>query len=68
MNEHLVKAVEWQDDPLIYHDKVKLGGEVSIFYPTWANEMEIPNGADASKVRELAQKHLNDLEKEKLAA
>lgn len=44
-NEHLVKAVEWQDHPEIYHDDVKLGGELSIFYPNWTKEIVIPNGA-----------------------
>jgi DNA polymerase-1 len=44
-NEHLVKAVQWQEHPDIAHDQVKLGGEVSVFFPSWANEIGIPNGA-----------------------
>ena len=44
-NEHLVKAVNWNDHPDIYHPEVGLGGEVSIFHPTWANEIVIPNEA-----------------------
>ena len=43
-NQNLVKAVQWQDDPEIYHDEVKLGGELSVFYPTWKEEISIPNG------------------------
>lgn len=42
-NEHLVKAVSWQDDPAIYHPDVKLGGEFSLFYPDWAHELSVPN-------------------------
>ena len=42
-NKHLVNAVEWQDHPDIWHDQVKLSGEVSVFYPTWADEIVIPN-------------------------
>lgn len=42
-NKHLVKAVQWQDHPLIQHDEVKLGGELSIFYPDWSKELTIPN-------------------------
>src|SRR5699024_10951294 len=42
-NKNLVKAVQWQNDPAIYHDVVKLGGEFSIFYPDWAHELSIPN-------------------------
>lgn len=49
-NEHLVKAVEWQDHPEIAHDDVKLGGELSIFYPDWAHEIGIPNGASEQDI------------------
>lgn len=59
VNEHLVKAVQWQDDPRIWHDEVKLGGELSIFYPSWAEEMEIPNNADQEDVFTLATDHLD---------
>ncbi len=55
-NEHLVKAVEWQDHPDIYHPDVKLGGELSIFYPTWKDEIGIPNHASAEQVYEAINK------------
>lgn len=58
VNEHLVLAVQWQDDPQIWHDTVKLGGELSIFFPSWAEEMELPNGANADDVKILAHDHL----------
>lgn len=58
VNKHLVKAVQWQELPEIQHDLVKLGGELSIFYPTWATEMTIPNGADGTQILQLAQEHL----------
>jgi DNA polymerase-1 len=61
MNEHLVEAVKWQDDPLIWHPEVKLGGELSVFWPTWAEEMEIPNGADEDKIRQCVDKHMDNL-------
>jgi DNA polymerase-1 len=44
-NDHLVQAVQWQDHPDIFHKHVKLGGEVGIFWPTWAEEITLPNGA-----------------------
>ena len=66
MNKHLVKAVEWQDDPVIYHSEVKLGGELSIFTPSWAWEMELPNGATEEEFHDLAQQHVNYIE-EKMA-
>lgn len=59
VNERLVKAVQWQELPEIQHDEVKLGGELSIFYPTWASELTIPNGADGCRILTLAQEHVN---------
>lgn len=50
MNKHLVKAVEWQEHPDIQHPSVKLGGELSIFYPSWAYEIEIKNNASAEDI------------------
>jgi DNA polymerase-1 len=49
-NEHLVQAVQWQQHPDIAHDEVKLGGELSIFYPNWSKEITIPNGARAPEI------------------
>ena len=58
VNKHLVKAVEWQDDPAIEHPTVKLGGKLSVFYPSWATEIGIPNGANEDTVRNAVQKKL----------
>ena len=44
LNRHLVQAVNWNDHPDIYHPEVGLGGELSIFYPNWSKEIEVPNG------------------------
>ena len=57
-NVHLVKAVQWQEDPLIQHPQVKLGGTLSIFYPTWAEEIEIPNGVNDNEIMECVEKAL----------
>ena len=62
-NENLVKACEWQEDPLIYDDIVKLGGNLSIFYPDWAHELELPNKLDEDTLLSLVQSYketLND--------
>jgi DNA polymerase-1 len=54
-NEHLVKAVQWQDHPDIEHPDVKLGGELSIFFPSWENEIGIPNGATEAELFEIVE-------------
>ncbi len=57
-NTHLVKAVQWQEHPLIKHDEVKLGGELSIFYPDWSKELTIPNEVSEQQLLSLVQKHI----------
>ena len=58
VNEHLVKAVEWQDHPDIEHPSVKLGGELSIFWPSWGNEIVIPNEAKEKEIVATIDKYL----------
>lgn len=55
-NEHLVKAVEWQNHPDIAHNQVKLGGKLGIFWPSWKNEITIPNGASQEEIFNIVNK------------
>ena len=57
-NEHLVKATRWQEHPDIAHDEVKLGGQLSIFYPNWSEEVTIPNGADEAEIIRTINEHI----------
>jgi DNA polymerase-1 len=63
----IVKAVNWQDHPDIAHPDVGLGGELSLFYPTWAEEMEIPNGANDDEILDRVEKHMAKLAEKKAA-
>lgn len=60
-NEHLVKAVQWQDHPDIEHDQVKLGGEFSIFWPSWEKELIIPNNASKEEILAGIEEHCSKL-------
>lgn len=60
-NKYLVKAVSWQDDPAIWHEEVKLGGEFSIFYPDWAHELSLPNDLTETKLEELTKEYQRTL-------
>jgi len=51
LNHYLVKAVQWQDHPDIWHDEVKLGGKLSLFWPTWKEEIPIPNGLQGEDIQ-----------------
>ncbi|MBE0975347.1 hypothetical protein IH776_29360, partial [Escherichia coli] len=51
VNNHLIKEMQWQELPEIQHDKVKLGAELSIFYPSWANEIVLNNNISQSEIK-----------------
>ena len=69
LNRELIKSMEWQDLPEIRHDEVKLGAELDIFFPSWAEAMTLPNGVSAAEIRTLAKGYQAELlEKRKLAA
>lgn len=59
VNTHLVNAVRWQDTPELAHPDVKLGGELSLFWPSWANEIGIPNDATPEEILAICQKGQN---------
>lgn len=61
LNKYLVKAVQWQEDEAIKHDQVHLGGEVSVFFPDWAHECEIPNNVTEPKLEELVNTYMEKL-------
>ena len=52
-NKVLIKAMEWQEDPAIAHDTVKLGGDLELFIPDWAHGTEIPNNATKEQIIEV---------------
>lgn len=56
VNDNLIKAIQWQEHPLIKHDKVKLGGDLCIYYPTWNDPIKIPNGADEEIIKHIMEK------------
>jgi len=56
LNEHLVHEVNWNAHPEIYHPDVGLGGELSIFYPTWKDEIGIPNNATEDAIVSIVTK------------
>lgn len=58
-NTHLVQAVKWQEHPAITHPDVHLGGDLSLFYPSWAKEIELPNGASKEQIIETINKALS---------
>lgn len=62
VNEHLIAEMEWQELPELKHDTVKLGAELDLFWPTWANAITLPNGATQDDIRALCQGAVDDQE------
>jgi DNA polymerase-1 len=70
-NRELILSMQWQKLPEIQHPTVKLGANLDIFWPSWANAITLPNGASAAEIvkicTEAKQEYLNP-EPEKEAA
>lgn len=58
VNDNLIKAMQWQDDPEIEHPTVKLGGELDIFYPSWAEGTTLQNNISLNEIKEIHNKIL----------
>ncbi len=56
LNDNLVECMEWQELPEIQHDEVKLGGELDLFYPSWANAVNLPNRISDDDIVEICKK------------
>lgn len=61
VNDHLIQEMQWQNLPEIQHDQVKLGAELDLFYPSWAQNVTLPNYASIQEIRQRCEKHLRDL-------
>jgi DNA polymerase-1 len=60
-NNHLIESMQWQELPEIQHDTVKLGANLGIFWPDWAHETTIPNGADRETIISICAKAKQEL-------
>ena len=55
VNDTLIKEMQWQELPEIKHDKVKLGAELDIFWPSWAVATTLPNNSTKSEILQYCQ-------------
>lgn len=59
VNKYLIKEMQWQELPEIQHDIVKIGAELDVYYPNWANPITLKN--DMTK-EEILKKCLGEVE------
>jgi hypothetical protein len=50
LNDNLIKEMQWQEDPAIAHDEVKLGAELDICFESWKDAVTIPNFASNEEI------------------
>lgn len=67
VNDRLTHHMSWQELPEIAHDEVKLGAELDIFWPDWANALTIPNGVSVEQIIDLCNQHVDKLNEKKKA-
>ena len=62
LNKLLQHAVNWNDHPEIYHPEVGLGGNLSIFYPNWACELELPTEISSDEIETAFIEHVEAMD------
>lgn len=51
-NKHLPAAMDWQELEEIWHDEVKLGGDLDVFYPHWGHGITLKAAANQAEICE----------------
>lgn len=59
-NDNLIKCMEWQELPEIQHPTVKLGANLMIYHPTWADAIELPNYLTEDEIMNTIREYKND--------
>jgi len=60
-NTYLSNAVKWQEDPLIQNEYVSMSGKLTIYYPHWGKEFDIPNATSKAEINKLIREHLTTI-------
>lgn len=61
LNRELIKSMQWQELPELQHDLVKIGAQLDIYYPTWADPLSIDNNATQAAIRIACDVHKETL-------
>lgn len=67
LNTVLIEEMSWQELPEIQHDIVKLGAELDVFYPSWADALTLPNGATREEIYTMCAQHAQSVLEDKAA-
>lgn len=59
-NREMINSMRWQELPEIQHPTVKLGANLDIFWPSWANGITLPNDANKQEIIDICAKAKTD--------
>ena len=62
VNDELIASMAWQELSEIRHESIKLSSKLDIFWPSWANSLEIPNYATSAEITQLCGEHGRKME------
>ena len=62
VNDELINSMAWQELSEIRHETIKLSSKLDIFWPSWANSLEIPNNATSAEITQLCGEHVRKME------
>lgn len=57
VNRELILSMQWQELPELQHDIVKLGANLDIYWPSWANPITLPNNATQKEIITICKEH-----------
>ena len=53
VNDNLIDCMRWNKLPELQHDIIKISSGVEIYWPSWANAIDIPNGATEEEIKSI---------------
>lgn len=53
VNDNLIECMAWNELPELQHDVIKISSGLEIYWPSWANVIEIPNGATEEEIKSI---------------
>ena len=51
-NRNLIECMAWNELPELQHDVVKISSGLEIFWPSWRDAIDVPNGATSNEIME----------------
>ena len=55
VNDTLIECMSWQDLPELKHESIKITSGLEIYWPNWANAIEIPNNVTKQELMNIAK-------------